>query len=217
VREYFYFDTNLYRHLIEQNRAADEAFVRKHKKRLKLTATTTLELLEDLATHPDEQFTTARNVLRFARETRGHGVLPIREEFLARRLFHTRYKSPQLNSTEVGRWMDIAVRYSSKDQIGTLVPRGPSKRLVGLDITQIKNAQQKFRDHHVEMIREYLKDVVKGAGVTSLPYKSGLWSGNAWSANWGKFPPGQRKPSLPSWLTCSPARSWETTSITLLG
>lgn len=177
MREHFYFDTNVYRVLVEGGQRTEKDFVRKHRKLLKLASTTALELLEDLATCAPHRFSIARDVLEFARDT-GHGsILPIREQFLAQRVFHTNYKSQFLNRPEISQWLDVAVRYRSKDELGTFVQVGALKTEKRLDIRYIHECQEEFRRLHAEMIRDYVDEVTQHAGVATGPRRGGPLSG----------------------------------------
>ena len=169
MREYFYFDTNVYRDIIEENRRSDESLLRRHKKRLKLSATTVLELLEDLDSRPATEFATAHRVLNLARDTAGHGILPIREEFMARRLFKTGYRSDHVGSNQLRLWLEVAVRYKSKDELGKLVRVGAAKVPMALQTGDIRKAEERFRAIHVDMVKGYVKEIVKEAGLQSFP------------------------------------------------
>ncbi len=176
MREYFYFDTNVYRDVIEENWYAEQALLRTHKKRFKLATTTILELLEDLYTRPPNEFAISQGVLQFARDTAGHAILPDRDEFLALRLFHTGYKSKHLGRDQIRRWIDVAIRYRSKAELGTLVRVGPVQ-LMGLDVAAIRKAENEFRALHTRMITGYRREILKEAGVTRLPRVGGPLTG----------------------------------------
>jgi len=176
VQEYFYFDTNVYRDIVENNWHADDALIRRHKKRFKLATTTILELLEDLYTRPAEEFTTAQRVLQLARDTAGHALLPIREEFLAQRIFHTHFKSEHLGKHQINRWINVAIRYRSKVDLGLFVPVGPLQSMA-LDIAAIKKAEDEFRNIHTRMVGDYLREILKEAGITTPPLVGGPLTG----------------------------------------
>ena len=178
MREYFYFDTNVYRDVVEENWHAEEALLRRHKKRLKLATTTVLELLEDLDTRSPTKFATAQRALQLARDTAGQTILPVREDFLASRLFRTEYRSGQLGSAQIRRWVDVAIRYRTIAHVGSLIRVGPIRVPMALDIGAIRHAQEEFRSRHVRMIGGYRSDILKTAGVTSLPPVGGPLSGN---------------------------------------
>jgi hypothetical protein len=177
VREYFYFDTNVYRDVVEENWYAEQALLRTNKKRFKLATTTILELLEALYTRPPNEFATSQSVLQFARDTAGHSILPVREEFLAHRLFHTSYKSEHLGRDQIRRWINVAIRYRSKTDLGTLVRVGPLQ-LMALDVAAIRKAENEFRGLHTQMITGYLREILKEAGVTALPPVGGPLTGD---------------------------------------
>ena len=176
VREYFYFDTNVYRDLVENNWCVEQALLRTHKKRIRLATTTIFELLEDLYTRPASEFATSQRVLQFARNTAGHAILPVREEFLAQRLFHTNYKTDHLGRDQIRRWVNVAIRYRSKNDLGTLVRVGPIQSMA-LDVAAIRKAENDFRDLHTQMIKRYIQEILKEAGLSALPSVGGPLTG----------------------------------------
>lgn len=162
----FYLDTSVYRHLVAPGRADLYQIIRGNRSRIRLVADTVLELIEDLYTCKSEAaFRERRQAVELARLIAGKAILPADGWFLVKKLFDPSAQKAAESGKQAKKWLDVVVRYRSKDDVGRPVPY-----IIGhviLDVQDIARRLQKMRSAYVRMLDRYKGEIMRKAGFVS--------------------------------------------------
>jgi len=167
VKEHFYLDTNVYWRLPENNDQNGIALLKRNRKRLRLTATTIIELIEDLHTCAPARFDLHKKAVELARDAGKGGILPASSEFVARRVFNTSFGNATPSIQTLRRCLDLAVRYRSQGELG-----GPVRVGAGwgrLDVAFVARQMQQMRSDHVQQVRAYKSTALAQNPKGTLP------------------------------------------------
>lgn len=152
----FYLDTNVYWKLAEHNDLDAMALLKGNRKRLRLTATTTIELIEDLHTCAPDRFDLHKKAIELARDAGKGGMLPASGEFVARRVFNTSFGNRTPSTQSLGTCLDLAVRYRSQAALGRSIRVGAVRRRINIDF--VASQMRRMRDDYVRQVKAYKSD-----------------------------------------------------------
>lgn len=171
MKPFFYLDTNVYRLLADNTNNTAVDLNEHHRLKIRLSAITLIELIEDLLTCSPRKFGLHKRAIELARQIGGAKIVAAPGEFLAKHLFKTSYANPHLAVTNLKRWLDFAVR--QKHQAGLSSPVRVGIFEYYLDVSLIAHYQEIWRSHYISRTKSYIEAVVAALGSQSRETRGG--------------------------------------------